>query len=255
MEAEEPYRYRGIPLGPAAALPLIKDVMAKESPIVRGTLVRRVVDLHRQRGGRPSSSEPARVIKKALTILQTTGEVVSVSHGYWRLATQGEIVPVVTDDELEAGEDDEDTDPEPLKLKVECEIGTGPHVVYVYYQETDKRLAKYENRPTWPCKVGFTTGSVEARIIGQGSATAMHSLPVIGLLIRTDNGSRTEKVIHDALRLAGRALPNSPQATGTEWFNTTPDAVRQWFESYQSSLRLLIPNQPQAEQATPPLLP
>jgi len=64
----------------------------------------------------------------------------------------------------------------------------------------------------------------------------MHSYPVVGLVIHTDHSELIEKMLHNALRLAGRAVPGSP---GTEWFHTTPDAVRAWYLAFVGTLPLL----------------
>lgn len=124
----------------------------------------------------------------------------------------------------------------PGLLKPLVEAGSGPQKVYVYFFETDRLLAGYENRSCWPCKIGHTTTSLEARIIGQ-NGTAMHSLPIIGLLIHTENSAWLERIIHAALRLADRTISGS-RSLGTEWFNTTPDAVLAWYEQFLVSLSI-----------------
>jgi hypothetical protein len=171
-------------------------------------------------------------------MLRTVGEVVNINHGNWRLPENGEVSTYNPEGEEEEANDGEalGDEPGPSRLKVECQVGAGPDVFHVYYYERDRRLAGYESRSTWPCKVGFSTGAFDARILGQGVATAHHSPPVVGLVIRTECGRSIEKAIHHALRMAGRAVPDSP---GTEWFETAPDTVRRWFEEYQRSLRLL----------------
>jgi len=64
----------------------------------------------------------------------------------------------------------------------------------------------------------------------------MHSYPIVGLVIHTDHSGLIEKVLHNALRLAGRAVPGSP---GTEWFHTTPDAVRAWYLAFIGTLQIV----------------
>jgi hypothetical protein len=64
----------------------------------------------------------------------------------------------------------------------------------------------------------------------------MHSYPIVGLVIHTDHGELIEKMMHKALRLARRTVPRSP---GTEWFYTTPDAVREWYLAFIGTLQLL----------------
>ena len=238
MSVEEVYAFRGVDLTPAIAMPLIKEIMADGRPVHRAGLAQRAAELHRARGGTPGGDSTNRV-KKALAMLQAAGEVVNVNHGIWRLPGPGELpLDGLVDEEDDADETAEAGEPEVPQLQIECEIGAGAEAVYVYYFERDKRLARYENRSSWPCKIGFSVGAVEKRILGQGVSTAMYSLPTIGLLIRADKGRWIEKAVHDALRLAGRSIPGS---LGTEWFDTTPDAVRRWIEEYQRVLRLLDP--------------
>lgn len=242
MNEQEPYKYWGVELSPAAAMPLIKEIMADGRPVHRAVLARRVAELHRSRGGKSGGNDVFR-IKKALAELRAAGEAFNVNHGHWRLPVDGEPAPDtrIGDENAIDGDDDGgilEVEAEGARLVVEREIGSGPETVYVYCYERDKRLARYENQPTWPCKIGFSAGDFEGRILGQGVGTAIHSLPNVGLVIRTGNGRLIERAIHDALRLARRAVP---QSLGSEWFETTPDAVAQWFEAYVVSLGLLAP--------------
>jgi hypothetical protein len=91
----------------------------------------------------------------------------------------------------------------------------------------------------WRCKIGCTKGtSVEDRIIGQGALTAMGEYPIVGLVIKTSNAERLERLIHTALTDAGRKTPNSP---GADWYTTTPDAIRRWVEAYEATLSTFTP--------------
>lgn len=238
MDGEIQYQFVGVELTPAIAMLLVKELLADGRPLHRAVLADRAADLHRARGGKSGGNTVNRV-KKALALLRETGEVVNVNHGNWRLSGNGELgvrVAGNNEERFVSEEASHDGDLKSFRLMVEREVGTGSEAVYVYYYERDKRLAGYENRSTWPCKIGFSAGKWQERILGQGVATAHHSLPVVGLIIRTADGRALEKAAHQAPRLAGRAIPASP---GTEWFETTPDAVQRWFQEYQRSLRLL----------------
>lgn len=42
-----------------------------------------------------------------------------------------------------------------LYMRREKEIGDGEDYVYVYYSPNDKKLATFEGRDRWECKIGF----------------------------------------------------------------------------------------------------
>jgi hypothetical protein len=72
--------------------------------------------------------------------------------------------------------------------------------------------------------------------------TALSHMPIVGLLIKTDDSAALEKALHAALRLVEAAVPDSP---GVEWFMTSPTDVEEWYNRFQHSLSALIPgNQP-----------
>jgi hypothetical protein len=99
----------------------------------------------------------------------------------------------------------------------------------VYYQAAERKLARLESKDFFPCKIGFTAGNLSTRILGQFPAAGMARLPVVGLAIRTDDGSRLERTIHFALDQAEARIDD---AVGAEWFNTSPDRVKAWYLAY-----------------------
>jgi hypothetical protein len=106
-------------------------------------------------------------------------------------------------------------------------IGHGPESVYVYYHENDKRLAELEHRPLWECKIGFTTSDVINRISEQ-TKTGRSSVPVIALIIKTDNASLLESFLHRALY--EHRIP-STNHTGDEWFIINPNIIEEVYLS------------------------
>ena len=58
-------------------------------------------------------------------------------------------------------------------------VGEGPSAVYVYFAEAERRLAAFEGRERWPCKVGFTTGDVMHRVKQQRPRTSSNSQEVV----------------------------------------------------------------------------
>lgn len=110
----------------------------------------------------------------------------------------------------------------PRVIEPEEIVGEGAGCVYVYFSNSERRLAELENRDRWPCKIGSTKGDVSERILQQRVHTSMARLPVIGLIIRTDQPRALEQRLHEALSLVG----NLDKRTGREWFSTSPEEVK-----------------------------
>jgi hypothetical protein len=115
-------------------------------------------------------------------------------------------------------------------------IGDGEEFVYVYYQATEQKLAEFEGKKFWPCKIGFTARNVSVRILAQFTATGMARLPVIGLVIKTDDGHALESAIHFALDQAEVRIDDAP---GTEWFDTSPDRIKSWYQTHMETVAKL----------------
>ncbi len=97
-------------------------------------------------------------------------------------------------------------------------------------------LSQRKGMSTWECKVGWTVGDPDARIMGQGALTCFPRCPVIGLVIRTHDGRNLERLLHAALSYAGTRINNG---AGSEWFLTSPDLVEQWFLQFKGTLKIL----------------
>jgi hypothetical protein len=116
-------------------------------------------------------------------------------------------------------------------------IGEGSQCVYVYFNEAERRLAKHEGRDWWPCKIGFTSQScLTDRLIAQRPGTSIGRPPVVGLLIKTDDGRGLERSLHLAL---DRVATRIDDAVGAEWFDTSPQKIMEWYTAYQQSLGVL----------------
>lgn len=230
------YPFSQLTLTPSGAIPLIKEVLNNTTaPLSRAEIVNRIERLHVSRGGRldrPGSTMGQ--VKRALGHMREAGQVTPVGHGHYISADSSSAAGVVDTEADDEGDDEvEENEESDSKIKVLDEIGSGADKVYVYFFERDRELARYRNEDFWPCKIGFTKTDVVSRILGQGAATSMHSYPVVGLIIHTDHCKLIEQMLHNALRLAGRAVPDSP---GTEWFRTTPDVVRSWYLAFIQTL-------------------
>ena len=58
-------------------------------------------------------------------------------------------------------------DARPELLTPEETLGQGDELLYVYFNEAERKLASHEGRDWWPCKIGFTTGLLSGRILQQ----------------------------------------------------------------------------------------
>jgi len=245
-ETDRLYRFRRLELTRLGAADLIKEVLASSrDPLKRNAIAEEVQRLHVARGGKRTRNLVMRV-KKALRGLRELGEVEQPVPGYYSRANPDQQQLEMDDEEPSEGDEEdlekrESEESSLLALTAECEIGEGPESVYVYYYKNDRELADLKGQSSWPCKIGFTATSVEERIVGQGAITAMHTPPVVGLIIRSPHGRQVERIIHDTLRLSGCSIEG---ASGAEWFNTSPGIIKSWFEAFTANLDLLIIEKP-----------
>lgn len=110
-------------------------------------------------------------------------------------------------------------------------IGKGKDCVYVYYYNNDKKLAEMEGRDTWECKIGHTSKDLTKRLSQQGINTSHARKPVCGLIIKTDQSSYLESLIHREL-----AEQKISADGGREWFSTRPDQVKEVFYRVRDEL-------------------
>lgn len=99
--------------------------------------------------------------------------------------------------------------------------GNGKESVYIYYYEIYYNQAIKAGKSVWPCKVGFSKQSAIHRI-EQQVITSSPEKPIIGAIIKVDDGYLLEQALHSILRLFHQELPN---ATGKEWFYTNPTEI------------------------------
>lgn len=102
-------------------------------------------------------------------------------------------------------------------------IGHGKDQVYLYYYPAYRMLRLQQDHYDWPCKIGWTRGQASHRVLQQ-THTSNPEKPVLGLVINSDDGYRLEQALHAILRLYHKEIR---QATGDEWFLTTPAEVEQ----------------------------
>jgi hypothetical protein len=223
------YKYKDIPLTPSIAREHLLDYLRSHSvPVKRDELVKYAAEQHERLGGK-NRGDPTSSVKKALNGLVDEEKISHPTLGYYSVRREGEdagsdVNKVITAISVSAEQDSAND-----RLVPNETIGDGDESVYVYYQESDRRLAGHEGRSVWPCKIGFTAGNLSARIFAQFPATGVARLPVVGLVIRTDDGHGLERAIHFALDSAEARIDD---AIGAEWFDTSLDRIKAWYKGH-----------------------
>ena len=115
-------------------------------------------------------------------------------------------------------------------------IGEGDELLYVYFNEAERKLATREGRDWWPCKVGFTAGRLTERVLQQRPVTSMSRLPTVGLVIKTNDGRRLERAVHVALEEVKARVDD---ALGNESFETSPRKIKDWYLAQQQTIAAL----------------
>jgi hypothetical protein len=114
-------------------------------------------------------------------------------------------------------------------------LGTGEQSIYVYYYKNEAK-----GKILWPCKIGRTRRTADGRIKVQVK-TAHCGIPVMPLLIQTDDAERLEGVLHAALTYAGRHIM---EAWGKEWFHTNPREVEALYDTVRHIKKSLSRQKP-----------
>ena len=228
------YQFKNIPLSPSIAADLILKYLSNQaSPTKRVDIVRQVAEDHKSLGGTVSGSAQNRVMT-ALRRLVDEGRISNPSFGWYVLSEQA--APATGDSSALIFSHETIVQNETELVVSELVIGQGVELVYVYFADSERKLAKFENRDWWPCKVGFTAGNLTTRIMSQGPLTSMSQLPTVGLVIKTDDGHALERILHYAL---GEAEATIDEALGSEWFKTSPERIATWYNKHLEAVSLL----------------
>jgi Meiotically up-regulated gene 113 len=224
------YSYVGLPLSPTMAAELIVRMLVKVSkPKRRIEILQYVEATHTQLGGLPVADVESRV-KRALARLVDEGKIYSPAVGFY--TTRNEVEQGVSFEVSQEVPEELVPDIQIEQIVAEKEIGQGSESVYVYFSSSDRKLAAFERRNEWPCKVGFTAGNVAARILSQGIGTSMSSLPVLGLVIKSEDAHQLERALHIALDFGGCRIDGS---IGSEWFLSSPEKIVAWHGEFVDS--------------------
>ena len=162
--------------------------------------------LHTFLGGQDwtkSIGEVERITKEALRQLSKNGKAEQISKDEW------EKHPIESEDKW--------------RIPPPCQrvLGEGNSWAYLYYFDKEKAEAQDHGRKVWPCKIGFTENEPENRIQQQMEENS--DIPIIALLLRTDNAKFLERIIHGILTLHGKHIVENTQSR--EWFRTNPEEV------------------------------
>ena len=206
------YPYKGLPITPAIIEYLIIYLLNGKT-LKRDDIVNKILDHHISNGGlAPQAQDLPRSVKKALSNMQQKNHAINKSYGYWEIQKTDE--PVIPDEEPKEEIMIED-------IPTHTVYGNGNYAIYFYYYPSYRKLSESHGEKTWPCKIGRTDRDPLIRILSQ-AATALPEKPVIEFIIKNNDSSLLETMIHSILTLRGKQVKDSP---GTEWFNTNPEEV------------------------------
>lgn len=218
------YPYKGVPLTPAIAQFLIRQLFAGKL-VERQVLVEEILRSHLAGGGlKASSQDLSATIKRALTSMKESGTAENASVGYWRILPIPSVENKNTNslEPLALAEDASLDEPMAAPASVaDVELGLGPGAIYVYYLPTYRLRAQEQGAKVWPCKIGRTDRDPLSRVLSQ-AATALPERPRIAVVIRTRYPMAWETALHSVLTLRGLQIEDSP---GTEWFLTSPEEI------------------------------
>ena len=163
--------------------------------------------------------ETERVTKEALKQLSKVGKAQQISKYESRKLSELELFDLLVNNKKL---------PEPIsvekwRIPPSCQriLGEGKGWVYLYYFDKEKAKAQDQRNEVCPCKIGLTQKDPEKRI--QQQLEEDSDIPIIALLLRTDEPELLEKTIHGFLRLHGRHIEGDIQ--GREWFRTNLEEV------------------------------
>lgn len=221
----EEYKFRELPIPPSIIEDLILRLFNGKT-IKRDEIVNAVLNYHKENGGLlPEAKDFPRSVKRALENLSKKGWTSNRSHGYWEVHKEN--LPVIKENDVQ------EEDPIVEEVVPEHAVyGNGSSAVYIYYFDNYKRLALLQNKRTWPCKIGRSDRDPLIRVLSQVS-TALPEVPIIEYIIKTNEASLLESMLHSTLKLRGKQIENSP---GSEWFDTNPEEVIELIEFVNKKL-------------------
>ena len=219
----------GIPLKPEIIKAHLLAVMEAGKTYPRDQLKQLVEERHARCSGSPSAAvSPLDQFKKSLAIVKEHGEIDNPSTGYWRRMSDGPVeLPVEQELEAEVAEN------------AEVAIGRGNESVYGWYLPAYRRLAESEGKKRFPIKVGMTTRDAQQRM--EKTLGMVPERPVLGFVLKVDDASQWERLIHSKLSLRGRRIEG---AIGNEWFDVSLNELR---DLASAEMAELVTNEQQSD--------
>ena len=188
------YKYKGLPFTRAIAEELLNNLSGREFHIEQAGEF--LLQDHLDREGSPPETELSEIVLGAFYLLRANGRAKRVSRTdkeVWEIFPNGRRI-----------------------------FGSGKGAVYCFYNPRDRAQAEADNEKRWPCNIGETSGDVEERVRQQTRQWTVE--PKIDLILRTNQRRDLETKIHDLLKALDRHLRDF-QASGREWFQTSPDEI------------------------------
>ena len=219
-----PYRFAGAEFNAKAARYLLQTMILDDDKwLKREHIIPRVLEKHLELGGLRGTQDRVGAVKTALSQLHDAKIVITSQKGHYALATSSVASMFRPSREKR-----------PLKFKAHIEIektiSQGKECVYVYLNPNDRKLATYEGRPDFECKIGLSRKKDPKERVLEQIGTAMSRFPVVGLAIECEDSKETENKIHKVLELA---KCHYVERCGEEWFMASPAIIEHiWQELF-----------------------
>ena len=188
------YEYKGLPFTRAIAEELLNDLSGREFHIEQaGELL---LQDHLAQDGSPPETELSEIVLGAFHLLRASGRAKRVprkDEDVWEIFPNGRRI-----------------------------FGSAQGAVYCFYNPRDREQAEANNEERWACNIGETGGDVEERVRQQTRQWTVE--PKIDLILRTGQHKELESRIHNILKALDMHISNF-QASGREWFRTSPDEI------------------------------
>lgn len=210
------YPFYGMAFNAKAASHLLQtSIFEDDKWMKREHIIPLVEAKHLELGGLPGTTDLVGTVKTVLGKLHEANVLTQAQRGYYSLATSSVALTFRPKKERR-----------PLRFKAHLEIekviSKGKECIYVYLNPNDRKLAAYEGRPDYECKIGYSKKKDPKERILEQIGTAMSRFPVIGIAIECDDSKETESKIHKVLELA---KCHYTERCGEEWFMASPAII------------------------------
>lgn len=224
---EKNYQYKEIPLTNIILIDIIPKILSNGRVMKAMDIYNTAKEYHYDNGGKEyegksENTHLIKVISGTLNVLKKKGFANSPYKGHWII---GKDIGLAKEKEI-LNEKFESTEPLIIpttsdEITIEAKFGEGAYSVYAYYFPRDKESAIGKKEKYFQIKIGKTKEDAVKRVWEQTSASS-HEMPVIALIIKTDDHNELEKLIHGILKMRKRKII---KIAGHEWFYTNPSEI------------------------------